>query len=368
MNRHRKKGEIIGGGPGHVALCANRNSIHLCVGTWKCLLLTPNTSGRAQSDNRAIITTLQPLKGTAHCPLVSQKLPQLDGMSGSGKNLFQCLHEWFSIVLTQTEKKTLIILLLHLFLQVQMSTVNSVKTHSSLLDSAHLLLSYIFIRSDLLSLSVWIWYQKLCRMQKLKGEENSSRSKTGVTFESEGGGNGGWECWSECSTSSERRGILPSCFLWVREMERIEGGRKRERERKREVTACLKLSFPSKQHDHRKMSATQPTHPFKEDHYTLSTVRGLVLLLNCSESSSHKLSALCAQFQLLYEPGCRRQDDHRPSSKDQESHTEEGGQNKVTIDTKQRKKRDPQLSSHNPLPSSLFLSVSLRHPLLRSSV
>lgn len=50
----------------------------------------------------------------------------------------------------------------------------------------------------------------------LNRQENGNRSKPCLTFEIEGRGIGGWEYAKEGSTSSEIRGILPSCFLWAK--------------------------------------------------------------------------------------------------------------------------------------------------------
>lgn len=76
-------------------------------------------------------------------------------------------------------------------------------------------------------------------LENQNGKENSCRLKTCVTFER---GNGGLECTSEGSTSSEIRGILPSCFLWVRE----DGGVGRERERRVGERLWLALSWVSR--------------------------------------------------------------------------------------------------------------------------
>ncbi len=76
-------------------------------------------------------------------------------------------------------------------------------------------------------------------------DEKCSGSRSCVTFESEGRGNGGWECTNEDSSSSEIRGILPSCFLQVREDGEWEGERtEKEGEREKrggEVMVSLEL-------------------------------------------------------------------------------------------------------------------------------
>lgn len=60
-------------------------------------------------------------------------------------------------------------------------------------------------------------------------EESNIRFTSYVTFNSDVRANGRLECAREGSTSSETWGILPSCFLWVREDGGVGRGKEKER-------------------------------------------------------------------------------------------------------------------------------------------
>ena len=211
----------------------------------------------------------------------------------------------------------------------------------------------------------------------LNRDESHSRSKSCVTFESMGRGNGGWECAREGSTSSEIRGILPSCFLWVREDGGVGGERETERKRERkerEFMARLELSFSFKQlRPQQNVWNTIESHQRRS--FNIATTwsvkimppsGGFLLYSGCDAC----VICVCAVFCSCtseFESNLMSAIVKRKRSAAQRNR--ESRENKVKIDTSGRRK-DPQLSSLNPPPSPLCLCSSrpLLSPLLSCSL